>query len=80
MSIPLAMALMTTALPYEKLAYIVNVNTLTDAVDMHGLLSAMRYAFYGLAFINAIGAFASIFRETKQKPLLSSQKVSDTHQ
>jgi EmrB/QacA subfamily drug resistance transporter len=67
MSIPLAMALMTTALPYGKLAYIVNVNTLTDTVETQGLLSAITYAFYGLAFINALGAFASTFNESKQK-------------
>lgn len=67
LSIPLAMALMTMALPYEKLAYIVKINTLTDAVETQGLLSAMTYTFYGLAVINAIGAFASTFRESKYK-------------
>jgi EmrB/QacA subfamily drug resistance transporter len=75
MSIPLAMALMTAALPYDKLANIVNVNLLTDAVEMQGLLAAMTCAFYGLAFINALGAFASIFRETKQKSRSSSASV-----
>jgi GH18 family chitinase len=78
MSIPLAMALMTAALPYDKLANIVNINLLTDAVEMRGLLAAMTYAFYGLAFINALGAFTSIFRESKQKLRSSSERVSDT--
>jgi MFS family permease len=67
LSIPLAMALMTAVLPYDELANIVNVNLLTDAVQMRGLLAAMMYAFYGLAFINALGTFASVFRESKQE-------------
>jgi EmrB/QacA subfamily drug resistance transporter len=66
-SIPLAIALMTTVLPYDKLASIVNVSILTNQEEVWGLLSAMSYAFYALACINAIGAIASIFRESKRQ-------------
>ena len=66
-SIPLAMALMTAVLPYDKLASIVNASILTNQTEVLGLLSAMSYAFYVLAFINTLGAIASIFREPKHQ-------------
>ena len=66
-SIPLAMTLMTTVLPYDKLASIVNASTLANQEGVSGLLPAMSYAFYVLAFINLLGAIASIFREPEQK-------------
>ena len=66
-SIPLAMALMTVVMPYDKLASIVNVSTLGNQPETLGLLSAINYAFYALAIINALGAIASTFRESKHK-------------
>jgi EmrB/QacA subfamily drug resistance transporter len=62
--IPLAMALMTVVLSYDKLAFIVNVNTLGNREDTLGLLNAVTHAFYALAFINALGAIASAFSES----------------
>jgi EmrB/QacA subfamily drug resistance transporter len=60
--IPLAMALMTSVLPYDKLASIVNADILSNKMEVLGLLHAMSYAFYALAFINLLGAIASTFR------------------
>jgi hypothetical protein len=54
-------------MPYDKLASIVNVSTSANQQETLGLLSAISYAFYALAIINALGAIASIFRESKHK-------------
>jgi EmrB/QacA subfamily drug resistance transporter len=61
--IPLAMTLMTAVLPYDKLASIVNVSTLSNQREALGLLSAITLAFYALAFINSLGIIASIFEK-----------------
>jgi hypothetical protein len=66
-SIPLAMTLMTTVLPYDKLASIVNASILANQEEVIGLLPAMSYAFYVLAFINLLGVIASIFGVPEQE-------------
>lgn len=66
-SIPLAMALMTLMMPYDKLASIVNASILTDQHEAIGLLSAMSYAFYALALINVLGVVASVSRGSRHK-------------
>jgi hypothetical protein len=60
------MALMTTVLPYTKLATIVNASLLTNIEDVQGLISAMSQSFYILAFLNGLAVVASLFREPRK--------------
>jgi EmrB/QacA subfamily drug resistance transporter len=60
-SIPLAMALMTVILPYDRLATVVTA-TLIAHEEIPSLLAAMSYAFYGLFILNAAAVVASVLR------------------
>jgi EmrB/QacA subfamily drug resistance transporter len=66
-SIPLAMVLMSAVLPYDQLASIVSASVLANEGEILATLSAISHAFYALAFINALGAVASVFRESKHE-------------
>jgi MFS family permease len=61
-SIPLALALMTAVMPYDKLAIVVSATSMGSQQETLQLLDAIRYAFYAFAVINALGVIVSFLR------------------
>ena len=61
-SIPLALALMTAVMPYDKLSVVVSATTLGSQFEVLQLLDAIRYAFYAFAMINGLGVIVSFLR------------------
>ncbi len=65
-SIPLALTLMTTVMPYAKLSVVVNSTTLSNSDEILQLLGAIKYAFFSSAFISGLGILASSMRGPKK--------------
>lgn len=61
-SIPLALTLMTVLMPYDRLAFVVSATTLGSQLEVLQLLDAIKYAFYGFAFINGLAVIVSFLR------------------
>ncbi len=66
-SIPLALALMTAVMPYDRLAVVVTATTLGSQSEVLQLLDAIRYSFYAFAAINGFAVIVSFLRGERQR-------------
>ena len=65
-SIPLALTLMTAVMPYDKLAVVVSLTSLSNQQNVVQLFDAIQYAFYAFAIVNAFGVIVSYLRGSKK--------------
>lgn len=65
-SIPLALTLMTIAMPYDRLSMVVSASTLANTQEVLQLLDAIRYAFYAFAAINGLAVIVSALRGARE--------------
>ncbi len=73
-SIPIAMALMTAAIPYEKLITIIGGNQLSPQ-DLSGFLAGMQHAFLVFAAITLVSAVFSALRGPSNSNRSGTRKV-----
>jgi hypothetical protein len=65
-NIPLALALMTAVMPYDRLAVVVSATTLGNQSEVLKLLDAIRHSSYAFAVVNGFAVIVSFLRGERQ--------------